>query len=135
VAQDIKFTRSAAGLVGKVDVPQLVFPNGATGATLTQTQDVTINGAIKAITVGLNNNTGNATVTLSITDEDGAVLFTKAAFAENTADAPTVVKIMNDAGDDVAMELLCAGVITITALISGDPGASTGLCDVTLYCD
>jgi hypothetical protein len=40
---------------------------------------------------------------------------------------------MNDAGEDLAMDILCAGKITVKCLMSGDPGESTGLVNVKLY--
>ena len=130
---DTNFGRRANHAPAKMAINQIVIPNGAAGATLTDTEDVTIEGSIRAITVGINNNTGNATATVSIVDNDGAVLFRKAAFAEDTASAPTYVNIMNDAGQDLAMDILCAGKITVKVTMSGDPGASTGIVDVKLY--
>jgi hypothetical protein len=121
--------------VGKIDVPQLTFPNGAAGATLTQTQDVTINGRVKQITVGVNNNTGNKTVDVTLVDADGSVLYAAATTAENTASAPVAQQYMTQSATDLPLNILCDGVITVTGVISGDPGVSTGLCDITLYCD
>lgn len=121
--------------VGKIDVPQLTFPNGATGATLTQTQDVYIHGVVKQITVGLNNNTGDKTVVVTLVDADGSVLYTAASTAENTASAPVAQQYMTQSSTDLPLNILCDGTITVTGLISGDPGTSTGLCDITLYVD
>ena len=121
--------------VGKMDIPQLTFPDGAAGATLTQTQDVQINGVVKQITVGVNDNTGNATVIVSLVDADGSVLFTAESTAENTASAPVVQQFMTVSGTDIPLNILCSGTITVKGVISGDPGESTGLCDITLYCE
>lgn len=122
--------------VFRIPVPQLTFPNGASGATLTQTEDVTINGIIKQMMVGLNDNTGNKTVVVSLIDAlTGSVLFSTPSIAEGTDAAPTVVKLMNIAGDDLPLRIICAGTITVSGLISGDPGTSTGLCDIILMGD
>ena len=80
----------------KMDISQMIVPVGVGG--LTQSEEVSIEGVIRTITVGVNDNTNNVTVTINIIDEDGAVLFTLAALAEATASAPTVIQIMNDAG-------------------------------------
>ena len=127
------YGRDRVDSVGKMDIPQLVFPSGASGATLTQTDDVTINGAIKQITVGVNDNDNDVTVDVSIVDADGAVLFTAETTAEDTDDALVVQQYMTVSGTDLPLSIFCAGVITVSALISGNPGASTGLCDVSLY--
>lgn len=127
--------RDKVRTVFKLDVPQLVFPEGATGATLTQTADVQINGAIRAISVGLNNNTGNKTVDVSIIDADGAILIALATTAENTTSAPVIQQFMTLSLTDLPMRLMCAGTITVSAVISGDPGSSTGLADVSIYMD
>ncbi len=127
------FGRDGHRSVGKIDIPQLVFPDGAAGATLTQTAEVSLNGDIKQITVGLNDNTGNKTVIVSLIDADGTILFTAESTAENTASAPVVQQFMTVSGTDLPLNIPCAGVITVSALISGDPSTSTGLCDVSLY--
>ncbi len=127
--------RDQVRTVRKLDVPQIVFPDGAAGATLTQTEDVQINGAIRAISVGLNNNTGNKTVDVSIVDADGAVLITLETTAENTDSAPVIQQFMTVSGTDLPMRLMCAGTITVSAVISGDPSTSTGLLDVSIYVD
>lgn len=127
--------RDKVRTVFKVDVPQIVFPEGATGATLIQTEDVQINGAIRAISVGLNNNTGNKTVDVSIVDADGAVLIALETTAEATDSAPVIQQFMTPSLTDLPMRLMCAGTITVSAVISGDPGSSTGLADVSIYMD
>jgi len=122
--------------VFRLQIPQLVFPNGASGATLTQTEEVNINGAIKQIMVGVNNNSGNKTVIVSIIDKaTGSVLFTGESVAENTASAPVVQQFMTVSGTDLPLNIMCAGTIIVSAVISGDPGVSTGLCDITLMGD
>jgi len=123
--------------VFRIQVPQLVFPNGATGATLTQTEEVNIDGAVKQIMIGLNDNTGNATITsVSLIDKaTGSVLFVSDGVAENTDAAPIVQQFMTVSGTDLPLHILSNKTITVSALISGDPGASTGLCDITLMGD
>ena len=121
--------------VGKINVPQLVFPSGASGATLTQTQDVEIHGTIRQLTIGVNNNTGDKTVDVTKGAANGAKLTRAATTAENTASAPVVQHYMTESGTDLPLAVLCDGIITAKGVISGDPSTSTGLCDITLYCD
>lgn len=69
-----------------------------------------------------NDNTNNVTYTLRIVDRDGDVIYTSAGgHAENA----TVVVM------GLSVPLIEREVIRITA--SGQPGASTGIYDVTLY--
>lgn len=130
---DTNFGRSSQSSPAKMDITQMVVPSGASGATLTQTEDVTIEGVIRAISVGVNNNTGNKTVDVSIIDADGSVLFTGETVAEDTASAPTIQQFMTVSGTDLPLYIVCAGKITVSAVMSGDPSTSTGLIDVSLY--
>lgn len=127
------FERPMARRTYKMDVPQMVVPNGASGATLTQTKDVKISGIVRAITVGINNNTGNKTAIVSLIDADGSILFTGASVAENTDAAPVVQQFMTVSSTDLPLEIICDGTITVSALMNGDPGTSTGLIDISLY--
>lgn len=128
--------RDGMRTVFRVQVPQLVFPNGATGATLIQTEEVNINGAIKQVMVSLGvTTTTGKTVVLTIVDKaTGTVIFTGEAVAES-AGAPTVQQFMTLSATDLLLRVMCDGTITVTATISGDPGTSTGLCDITLIGD
>ena len=71
--------------------------------------------------VAINDNTNNVTATLEIRDTDGAILYTKAAIAE---DAKTVLS---------AIDVLVAGDITIGITPSGAPGVSTLTADIIFY--
>jgi hypothetical protein len=122
--------------VFRIQVPQLVFPNGATGATLTQTEEVNIDGAVKQIMVGLGVTTATgATVTVSLIDKaTGSILFTGEAVAEHATTVAAQL-FMTLSGTDLPLHILSNKTITVSALISKDPGVSTGLCDITLMGD
>ena len=120
--------------VFRIQVPQMTFPVGVGG--LVQTEEVNIDGAIKQIMVGVNDNTNNATVVVTIVDKaTGSVIFNGESVAENTASAPVVQFFMTASATDFPLHVLSDKTLTITATISGDPGASTGLCDITLMGD
>ena len=124
--------------VFRIQVPQLVFPSGAAGATLTQTEEVNIDGAVKQIMVGLGvTTTTGLTVTVSLIDKaTGSVLFTGGAVAEGaSATAPVIQNFMTVSATDLPLHILSDKTITVSALISGDPSTSTGLCDITLMGD
>jgi len=122
--------RDSIGSVIKLDVPQMTVANGSSAD---DTADITINGSVKQITVGVNNNTGNKTATVSLTDADGSVLFTTETIAENTDSAPVVQQFMTVSDTDLPLNILCDGTITVTGSPSGDPGASGMTIDVSLY--
>ncbi len=102
------------------------------GESTAETTTEIINGTIGQITVTINDNTANATATVSISDEDGAVLWTEAAIAEN---ATTVFQYNTRSSTDLPMALLCAGTITITVTPSADPNTSGMTTDVVIYGD
>ena len=115
--------------VFRVEVPQIVLPNGAQAAV---EQDVNINGTIRQITVTVNNNDGDKTMTVALEDEDDAVLWSEAAIAES---ATTVFQYATLSATDLNLAVLSAATLTVKVTPSGDPGASTGLVDVVLYGD
>ena len=122
--------------VFRIQVPQLVFPNGAAGATLTQTEEVNIDAAVKQIMVGLGvTTTTGLTVIVSLIDKaTGSILFVGEAVTEH-ATAVTAQLYMTLSTTDMPLHILSDKTITVSALISGDPGVSTGLCDITLMGD
>jgi hypothetical protein len=115
--------------VFRIEVPQLTMPDGDANAV---TDTINLNGTIRQITVTVNDNTGNATMTAEVIDEDSAVLWTEAAIAEA---AVTVFQYNTRSSTDLPMALLATGTLTIQVTPSGDPGASTGLVDIVLYGD
>ncbi len=122
--------------VFRIQVPQLVFPSGAAGATLTQTEEVNIDGAVKQIMVGLGvTTTTGLTVVVSLIDKaTGSILFVGEAVAES-ATVVTAQQFMTLSLTDLPLHILSDKTITVSALISGDPSTSTGLCDITLMGD
>ena len=122
--------------VFRLQIPQLTFPNGATGATLTQTEEVNIDGAVKQIMVGLTvTTTTGLTVVVSLIDKaTGAILFVGEAVAESASVVASQL-FMTLSGTDLPLHILSNKTITVSALISGDPGTLTGLCDITLMGD
>jgi hypothetical protein len=120
--------------VFRIQVPQMTFPVGVGG--LTQTEEVNIDAAVKQIMVGMNDMTNAVNVTVSLIDKaTGSVLFTGEAVAEATSAAPVAQQFMTLSATDLPLHVLCNGTVTVSALLSGDPGASTGLCNITLMGD
>jgi len=93
----------------------------ASGGTTEVTIDESLNGIIGTIVATVNNTTNSVTATLSIRDEDSAVLYSKAAIAENDI---TVLS---------GVDVLTAGALTVGVTPSGDPGASTMTVDLVFY--
>jgi hypothetical protein len=124
---DTQFGRRANHAPARMAI-DLVVASGQT----TQTATRTIEGAIRGITVGVNNNTGNKTAIVSIVDSDGSILFTGESVAENTTLAPVSQLFMTLSSTDLLMYIPCAGEITIKVTMSGDPGTSTGIVNVKL---
>lgn len=116
--------------VFRIEATRLTVADG--GHATESTTNQVINGVIRQIAVKVNDNTGNATVTLALRDEEGAVLWTEAGIAEN---ATTVFQYNTRSGTDLPMAIYCTGSITLGATASGDPGASTQTTDVTLWGD
>jgi len=114
----------------KIEVPQLTVPDD--GQATEQTADIILNGTVRQIAVTINNNDGNATATVQLRNENGGVLWTFAAIAEN---ATSVYQFYTLSGTDLPLAVLCAGTITVGCTASGDPGASGLTCDVELYGD
>jgi len=99
---------------------------------------VNVNGIIRQITVGINNNDGDATATVAIIDDNGSVLFTTASVAESTSAAPVAQHYMPVSASDanaLPLAIPVTGTITLNVDLSGDPGASGMEVDVVLYGD
>lgn len=112
---------------------QLSYPNGAVGATLIDTATLNINGVIEQIEIEISTFTnGGETMTITIASAQNASLFSEASLA----DATTHLKqaLSNKATQDADFNpALVEGELTLTGTISGDPGASGGTVDVTIF--
>ena len=104
----------------------------ASGETTATTEDITICGTIIAITVEINDNTGNRTLTLALADADSAALYSKAAIPE-AATTPYDAESSKSTPDADFNPIPVNGVITGTFTPSGDPSTSGMTADVTLY--
>lgn len=116
--------------VFRVELPQMTRDNGDANDV---SEDVILNGVIKQVTVGVNDNTGNRTVTIDIIDDNGSVLFTTESIAENTTAAPVVQQFMTVSSTDLPLAVPVTDTVTINANLSGDPGSSGITIDVVLY--
>jgi hypothetical protein len=118
----------------KQSVARLDFAQGtwASGVTAAVAKTMQVNGCCEQIAVAVNNNTGNRTATVTITDENGATLFTQAGIAEaaTTTYFARSYKAVQDANFN---PFLAVGTLTATLTPSGDPGASGMTVDVYLY--
>ena len=95
----------------------------------------TLNGIIRQITVGVNDNTGNKTVTVDIIDDNGSVLFTTETIAEGTTSAPVVQQFFTASSTDMPLAIPVTGTITLNVNLSGDPGSGGMTIDIVLYGD
>ena len=124
------FNQNQGEPVFRVEAAQLSRVNGDANDVSTT---VILNGTIRQITVGINDNTGNRTATIDIIDDNGSVLFTTESVAENTESAPVVQHFMTESSTDLPLALLVTGTVTIDANLSGDPGTSGMTIDIVLY--
>ena len=113
---------------------QLVIPSGASGAALTKTATLSnINGRIEQIEIKINTFTDGAQqVTITIASEQDASLYNEATLA----DAQTHLKqaVSHKASPDGDFNpALVDGDLTLTAVVTADPGANTGIIDVTIF--
>jgi len=111
--------------VKRIIIPQQVWASGASGAALTHTLTLPVHGRCEQIEVKINNNTGNATLTLTVTSELSGTVYTKATIPEN---ATTVYNANKATADFDAF--LVDGKVTVTMVLSGDPSTSTAIIDV-----
>ncbi len=90
-----------------------------------------VRGKVEQIAVKINDNTGNATATLSITNANGGVLFSQIGIPENET---TIYRAQSMGATDSDFEAFLADEIcTFTITPSGNPGASGMTVDVALY--
>jgi hypothetical protein len=118
--------------VFRIEVPQLTVASGASAAV---TDTINMNGTVRQITVGVSNNTGNRTAIVSLVSDEGSVLFTTEAIAENTTAAPVAQAFFTASATDLPLAVLATGTVTIKATPSGDPGSGGMTIDVTLFGD
>ncbi|KKN77234.1 hypothetical protein LCGC14_0362120 [marine sediment metagenome] len=112
---------------------QLSFPNGATGATLIDTATLNINGVIEQIEIEISTFTDGAkTMTINIASAQNANLFNEGSLADATTHLKQALSFKNSADADFNPALV-DGALTLTGTISGDPGASGGTVDVTIF--
>jgi hypothetical protein len=115
-------------MVHKMVIPQQSWADGVTTARV---PTLAIHGRCEQIVVEVNDNTGNATLTLTITNADGATIYTKAGIPEN---AKTVYQANPIGSTDVDfISFLADEICTFTMTPSGDPGASGMTADVAVY--
>lgn len=119
--------------VARAEFAQLTYPNGASGGDLIDTATLNINGVVEQIEIEISTFTeGAETMTITIASDQNASLFSEATLA----DATTHLKqaLSNKATQDADFNpALANGTLTLTGTISGDPGASGGTVDVTIY--
>lgn len=116
----------------KIFVHEVAQITIASAGTTEETTDILINGCIKQIAVTMNDNTSGATATVELRNEDGGVLWTFAAIAEN---ATSVYQYYTLSGTDLPLNILCAGTITVGCTPSKAPSTGGMTCDVELYGD
>ena len=113
-------------MVRKIKIPQQSWASGITAAT---TPTYALHGRVEQIVVKINNNTGNATLTLTITSEnESGELYTKTGIPENASTVYNANKATPDFDAFLADE-----ICTFTFTPSGDPGASGMTADVAIY--
>ena len=118
-------------MINRLHVEQHTFADGVIAALAKTLKGA--RGICEQIEVVVNNNTGDATATVTITSDLSGQLYTKAGIPEN---ATTAYKARGLAGttDSDFPAFLCSGAdLTVTATPSGDPGASGMTVDVYVY--
>ena len=121
-----------ASPVGSSAFAQLVYASGATGAGLTKTATLNINGAIEQIEIEISTFTDGAqTATVTLASAQDATLFSEATLPDATTTLRQAIPI---GGTDADFQTALAdGTITLTGVLSADPGASGGTIDVTIF--
>ena len=104
--------------VFRKEIDTITIPDAGTTEV---TGDISLNGIIGTITVAVNDTTNTVTGVLTVTDEDGAILYTSTSIAD---DGTTVIP---------GVDILVAGAVTLGFTPSGDPGASTMTANIVLY--
>ena len=113
---------------------QLVIAEGASGAGLTKTATLSnINGIIEQIEIVVNTFTdGGQSVTVTVASEQNASLYSEASLADATTHLKQAVSHKASPDGDFNPALV-DGTLTLTGVVSADPGASTGTIDVTIF--
>lgn len=88
-----------------------------------------LNGKIRGIVANVPQLTGVTTITLAITDQDGATVYSKAAIAENA-----VTGFYIDA-NNYPLQIPVAGVLTLTVTQTNAQSGSAATTVVTLLVD
>ena len=113
-------------MVRKITLPQQSWANGVKADIVITCP---IHGKVEQIVVKINDNTGNRTLTLTITSQnESGQLYTKAGIPEN---ATTVYNANKATADFDAF--LCDEICTFTFTPSEDPGTTGMTADVALY--
>ncbi|KPK42745.1 MAG: hypothetical protein AMJ65_07165 [Phycisphaerae bacterium SG8_4] len=107
-----------------VTIPQLTWADTETAA---QTVNLFDRGQVSQISVKVNDNTGNRTVQVTISDENAGQLYDKSLIPEN---AVTVYHATKDTED--FHEFVIGPGCTLKVTPSGDPGASGLEVDIVL---
>jgi hypothetical protein len=112
---------------------QLVFPDGASGATLTQTATLSnINGVIEQIEIVISTfENGSVTSTVTVASEQDATLFTEATLADATTHLKQTLSEKGTPDADFNSALV-NGTLTLTGVVSADPGTNATI-DVTVF--
>lgn len=113
---------------------QLVVASGATGAGLTQTTTLSnINGVIEQIEIEINTfSNGSETVTVTIASDQDASLYSEASLDDAQTHLKQAVSYTAADGGDFNPAMV-DGDLTLTGVLSADPGSSTGTIDVTIF--
>jgi len=115
--------------VRKLSLPQQSWASGVTAA---KAPTLAVRGKCEQIVVDISVNTGTVTATLTITNADGATLYTKAGIPTG---AKTVYLANSNKGTQDAdfNAFLADEICTFTITPSGDPSTTGVTIDVALY--
>lgn len=113
---------------------QLTYESGASGAGLTDTATLAnINGTIEQIEAVISTFTdGGQTATITIASEQNASLFSEGSLADATTHLKQALSNKNSQDADFNPALV-EGTLTLTGVLSANPGASGGTIDVTIF--
>jgi len=113
---------------------QLVVASGATGVGLTQTATLSnINGVIEQIEIEISEfSNGSETVTVTIASDQDAALYNEAGLDDALTHLKQAVSYTAADGGDFNPAMV-DGNLTLTAVLTDDPGANTGKIDVTIF--
>ena len=119
--------------VARAEFAQLVIASGATGGGLTKTAILSnINGVIEQIEIEINIFTdGGQSATVTISSDQDASLYSEASLADATTHLKQAIPVGGTDAD--FRSALVNGDLTLTGVLTADPGVSTGTIDVTIY--